>query len=102
MFPVFREVTPEQEQKAREKILRFIKDRGVESAAILVFGSFRNMSRLGGMAGRFFLGPLVPFLPHDVEQYIWVLEKEDNIDWLLEQLDDENMGDGRQLGSTEQ
>jgi hypothetical protein len=102
VFPVFREVTPEQEQKAREKILRFIKDRGVESAAILVFGSFRNMSRLGGMAGRFFLGPLVPFLPHDVEQYIWVLEKEENIDWLLEQLEDENMGDGRQLSSTEQ
>ena len=87
MFPVFREVTTEQEQEAREKILKFIKDRGVETAAILVFSSFRNMSRLGGMAGRFFLGPLVPFLPHDVEQYIWVLEKEENIDWLLEQLD---------------
>lgn len=90
MFPVFREVTPEQEQEAREKILKFIKDRGVETAAILVFGSFRNMSRLGGMAGRFFLGPLVPFLPHDVEQYIWVLEKEENIDWLLERLDKES------------
>lgn len=88
MFPVFREVTPEQEQEAREKILGFIKDRGVETAAILVFSSFRNMSRLGGMAGRFFLGPLVPFLPHDVEKYIWVLEKEDNIDWLLERLDE--------------
>jgi len=87
VFPVFREVTTEQEQEAREKILKFIKDRGVETAAILVFSSFRNMSRLGGMAGRFFLGPLVPFLPHDVEQYIWVLEKEENIDWLLEQLD---------------
>jgi hypothetical protein len=90
VFPVFREVTPEQEQEAREKILRFIKDRGVETAAILVFSSFRNMSRLGGMAGRFFLGPLVPFLPHDVEQYIWVLEKEENIDWLLERLEDES------------
>lgn len=100
MFPVFREVTPEQEQRAREKILKFIKDRGVESAAILVFGSMRNMSRLGGMAGRFFLGPLVPFLPHDVEQYIWVLEKEENIDWLLEQLEDENMKNSSQLDST--
>jgi len=90
VFPVFREVTPEQEQEAREKILRFIKDRGVETAAILVFSSFRNMSRLGGMAGRFFLGPLVPFLRHDVEQYIWVLEKEENIDWLLERLEDES------------
>ena len=90
MFPVFREVSPEQEQEAREKILKFIKDRGVETAAILVFSSFRNMSRLGGMAGRFFLGPLVPFLPHDVEQYIWVLEKEENIDWLLERLDKES------------
>ncbi len=87
MFPVFREVTPEQEQEALEKILNFIVDRGVESAAILIFGSFRNMSRLGGMASRFFLGPLVPFLPHDVEQYIWVLEKEENIDWLLERLE---------------
>jgi hypothetical protein len=47
-------VTPEQEQEAREKILKFIKDRGVETAAILVFGSFSNMSRLGGMAGRSF------------------------------------------------
>jgi len=100
VFPVFREVTPEQEQRAREKILKFIKDRGVESAAILVFGSMRNMSRLGGMAGRFFLGPLVPFLPHDVEQYIWVLEKEENIDWLLEQLEDENMKNSSQLDST--
>ena len=90
MFPVFREVSPEQEQEAREKILKFIKDRGVETAAILVFSSFRNMSRLGGMAGRFFLGPLVPLLPHDVEQYIWVLEKEENIDWLLERLDKES------------
>ena len=91
MFPVFREVTPEQEKRAREKILKLIKDRGVETAAILVFSSMRNMSRLGGMAGRFFLGPLVPFLPHDVEQYIWVLEKEENIDWLLERLEDEKI-----------
>ena len=101
MFPVFREVTPEQEQRAREKILKLIKDRGVETAAILVFGSMRNMSRLGGMAGRFFLGPLIPFLPHDVEQYIWALEKEENIDWLLEQLENENMENGKQLGSNE-
>ena len=101
MFPVFREVTPEQEKRAREKILKLIKDRGVETAAILVFGSMRNMSRLGGMAGRFFLGPLIPFLPHDVEQYIWALEKEENIDWLLEQLENENMEKGKQLGSTE-
>jgi hypothetical protein len=91
VFPVFREVTPEQEKRAREKILKLIKDRGVETAAILVFSSMRNMSRLGGMAGRFFLGPLVPFLPHDVEQYIWVLEKEENIDWLLERLEDEKI-----------
>jgi hypothetical protein len=101
VFPVFREVTPEQEQRAREKILKFIKDRGVESAAILIFGSMRNMSRLGGMAGRFFLGPLVPFLPHDVEQYIWALEKEENIDWLLEQLEDENNEKSKQPDSTE-
>jgi hypothetical protein len=91
VFPVFREVTPEQEKRAREKILKLINDRGVETAAILVFSSMRNMSRLGGMAGRFFLGPLVPFLPHDVEQYIWVLEKEENIDWLLERLEDEKI-----------
>lgn len=72
-------MTLEQEQEARKKILKFIKYWGVETAANLVFGSFRNMSRLGGMAARFFLGPLVLFLPHDVEQYIWVLEKEENI-----------------------
>lgn len=101
MFPVFREVTPEQEKRAREKILKLIKDRGVETAAILVFRSMRNMSRLGGMAGRFFLGPLVPFLPHDVEQYIWALEKEENIDWLIEQLENENMETDKQLDSTE-
>ena len=81
MFPVFREVTPEQEKRAREKI---------ETAAILVFSSMRSMSRLGGMAGRFFLGPMIPFLPHDVEQYIWALEKEENIDWLIEQLENES------------
>jgi len=90
MFPVFRKVTPDEEQKAREKILKFIKDRGIETGAILIFNSFRNMSRLGGMAGRFFLGPLVPFLPHEIEQYIWVLEKEENIDWLLERLEIES------------
>ena len=101
MFPVFREVTPEQEKRAREKILKLIKDRGVETAAILVFSSMRNMSRLGGMAGRFFLGPLIPFLPHDVEQYIWALEKEENIDWLIEQLENENIETDKQPDSTE-
>lgn len=101
MLPVFREVTPEQEQRAREKILKLIKDRGVETAAILVFSSMRNMSRLGGMAGRFFLGPLIPFLPHDVEQYIWALEKEENIDWLIEQLEDENIENSKQPDSIE-
>lgn len=101
MFPVFREVTPEQEQRAREKILKLIKDRGVETAAILVFSSMRNMSRLGGMAGRFFLGPMIPFLPHDVEQYIWALEKEENIDWLIEQLENENIETDKQPDSTE-
>lgn len=101
MLPVFREVTPEQEKKAREKILKLIKDRGVETAAILVFSSMRNMSRLGGMAGRFFLGPLIPFLPHDVEQYIWALEKEENIDWLIEQLEDENIETDKQPDSIE-
>ena len=101
MFPVFREVTPEQEKRAREKILKLIKDRGVETAAILVFSSMRNMSRLGGMAGRFFLGPMIPFLPHDVEQYIWALEKEENIDWLIEQLENENIETDKQPDSTE-
>jgi len=101
VFPVFREVTPEQEKRAREKILKLIKDRGVETAAILVFSSMRSMSRLGGMAGRFFLGPLIPFLPHDVEQYIWALEKEENIDWLIEQLENENIETDKQPDSTE-
>jgi len=101
VFPVFREVTPEQEKRAREKILKLIKDRGVETAAILVFSSMRNMSRLGGMAGRFFLGPLIPFLPHDVEQYIWDLEKEENIDWLNEQRENENIETDKQPDSTE-
>jgi hypothetical protein len=84
-------VTLEQEQEAGERILKFIKDRRVETAAILVSGSFKNMSRLGGMVARFFLGPLVLFLPHDVEQYTWVLEKEENIDWLLERLENEKI-----------
>lgn len=53
------------------------------------------------MAGRFFLGPLIPFLPHDVEQYIWALEKEENIDWLIEQLEDENMENSKQPDSIE-
>ena len=40
-------------------------------------------------------------IPHDVEQYIWALEKEENIDWLIEQLENENIETDKQPDSTE-
>jgi len=55
------------------------------------------VSRMGGMAVRVMLGPLVPFLPGKVEDVIWTLEKEENIQWLIDELEKKEDADKEPL-----
>jgi len=84
---VFHEVSGEREREILEATLKAVRSRGAETGVLLVLRAAQPMSRMGGMAARVMLGPLIPFLPGKVEDVIWTLEKEENIEWLIGELE---------------
>jgi len=87
VLSVFHAVTEEREREILDATLKAIRGRGAETGALLVLRAAHPVSRMGGMAVRVMLGPLVPFLPGKVEDVIWTLEKEENIQWLIDELE---------------
>lgn len=57
------------------------------TAALLILRAFSPFSPTAGALGRFFLGPLTPFMGHREEKWIWTLEKTENLNKLIAMLE---------------
>jgi hypothetical protein len=84
---IFQETTPEEEEEVINKVYEIIKKRGLETAALLILRGFGPFAPLGGSLGRFFLGPITPFMGHREEKIIWTLEKTENLQKLIKMLE---------------
>lgn len=84
---VLSEIPEEKEKEILRRVLKTIREKGAEDMALLILLTWRPVSRLGGMMSRFLLGPLVPILNQGTEAWIWTLEKEHNVEWLIERLE---------------
>ncbi len=84
---IFQEVTPEEEEEVIRKVYEAIKKKKLHVGALLLLRGFSPMAPIAGALGRFFLGPLTPFMGHTEEKYIWTLEKPENLKKLIEMLE---------------
>lgn len=71
-------------EKTAEIILKYEMD----VPAILFLGSFKPLVSLGGQLGRFFLGPLLPFMGEREDAFIQTFEKRENIEKLIDILEE--------------
>jgi hypothetical protein len=70
-----------------QKVYEAIKKRKLNTAAPLLLRGFGSFAPIGGALGRFFLGPITPFMGHCEEKIIWTLEKPGNLQKLIEMLE---------------
>jgi len=84
---IFEEVTPEEEEQMINRTYEFISKYGLEDAALLILFSIKPMASLGGSLGRFFLGPVTPFIGHREETLISTFEQSKNIEKLIERIE---------------
>ena len=69
-----------------EKAYDLITTYGLEDAALLILYSVKPLTPIGGALGRFFLGPLVPFIGHREESLITTFEQPENIEKLIDMI----------------
>lgn len=84
---IFQEVTPEEEEEVIRKVYEVIRKKKLHVGALLFLRGFSPLAPLAGALGRFFLGPITPFMGHREEKYIWTLEKPENLKKLIEMLE---------------
>jgi len=84
---IFDEVTPDEEEEVIRKVYEAIRKRKLHLGALLILRGFSPLAPVAGALGRFFLGPLTPFMGHREEKYIWTLEKPENLRKLIEMLE---------------
>jgi hypothetical protein len=84
---IFQEVTPEEEEEVIQKVYEAIKKRKLNVAALLLLRGFGLFAPIGGALGRFFLGPITPFMGHREEKVIWTLEKPENLQKIIKMLE---------------
>jgi len=88
---IFDNVTPEEEEEVIKKAYKYIKKKNLRTAALLILRGFGPFAPIGGSLGRFFLGPVTPFMGHNEEKLIWTLEKPENLKKLISMFEeDEN------------
>jgi hypothetical protein len=86
---IFQKVTPEEEEQVIQKAYEEIKKRKFHVGALLILRGFSLFAPIGGALGRFFLGPVTPFMGHREEKIIWTLEKPENLLKLTKMLEED-------------
>jgi hypothetical protein len=86
---IFQKVTPEEEEQVIQKAYEEIKKRKLHVGALLILRGFSLFAPIGGALGRFFLGPVTPFMGHREEKIIWTLEKPENLQKLTKMLEED-------------
>ncbi|MDP2901116.1 MAG: hypothetical protein Q8O47_09120 [Candidatus Bathyarchaeota archaeon] len=84
---IFDDVTPGEEAETVDTAYKLIKERKLETAALLILRAAGLFAPLAGAMGRFFLGPVTPFMGHREEKWIWTLEKTENVNKLIAMLE---------------
>ena len=83
---VFSEVTLEEEEEVIQSLYNMIDARDAHVMALLLIRAFKPVSLIGGSLLRFILGPVVPFLSHKEEKWIWTLQMPENLQKLEDML----------------
>jgi len=84
---IFTPVTLEEEEEVIKDLYKMIDDRNAHIGALLIIRSVKSVSLLGGMMLRFLLGPVIPFLGHREEKWIWTLQMPENLEKLEKMLE---------------
>ena len=82
------EVTPDEEDDLIRQMAEMILKYDMDTAAILMLQSFKPLASFGGQVGRFFLGPLLPFMGEREDALIQTFEKRENVEKLIKILED--------------
>lgn len=82
------EVTPDEEENLIRQTAEMILKYDIDTAAILMLQSFKPLASFGGQVGRFFLGPLLPFMGEREDALIQTFEKRENVEKLIKILED--------------
>jgi len=87
----FDELTEEEETQIIEKLAEKIHQYKMEGPAIILLETSKPISFIGSQLGRVYLAPLLPLLKDDLgipgEKILMVLEKRENIERLLQQIE---------------
>lgn len=84
----WKDTTPEEQDDIVKKTVRILEKYGMEVPAILILGSVKPLVYLGGQLGRYFLGPLLPFVGEREDALIQTFEKRDNIEKIIKMLEE--------------
>ena len=86
----FDDVTEEKQDELIKKAALIVKKFGMELPSTIMLKTFKFTVPVGGQLGRFFLGPLIPFMGTSEDALIQTFEKTHNIQKLIDILEDED------------
>lgn len=82
------EKTQEEQDDLIKTTVKFLEKYGMEVPAILFLESIKPLVSLGGQLGRYFLGPILPFIGEREDAFIQTFEKHENIEKLIKMLEE--------------
>lgn len=85
---LWKDTTPEEQDDIIKKTVKILEKYGMEVPAILFLGTIKPLAYLGGQLGRYFLGPLLPFMGEREEAFIQTFEQHGNIEKLIKMLEE--------------
>ena len=77
------EVNPEEEEKIIHNAADFFYQRGLEFPAVFLLELFKPFSFIGGSFAYFFLSPLTPIIGEEVNKYLSIFKKKNNIEKVI-------------------
>jgi len=82
------ETSQENQDAIINKVADTIIKNKMDTAAILLLLTFKPLVPIGGQLGRFFIGPLLPFMSDKEDALIQTFERQENIEKLVKILED--------------
>ena len=83
---MYEDVSPEDEDKAIERVAQIIHSYGMEDVAELVIPSFAPMAYIAGHIGFVMLAPILPLFGAWGERFIFVFMKKENVHKLVQRV----------------
>ena len=86
-WKIWKDVEPEEEEMLIQKAADLIERHKMETFALIVLNTIKPLVYVGGEFGRFFIAPLLPFLNHKADAFIYTFEQRKNIDELVSMIE---------------